>query len=437
MRRKIVHPQADELIYEIRGVVQSAKRMEQAGQKLIWENIGDPVAKGEKVPEWIIEHMQAVVSDYKSWGYSPTQGIDEAREYLAGLNNARGGVQIESGDIFFYNGLADAVNKLYGYLDAGVRVLAPSPCYPIHSSRERFHAGLGAEAVQYTMTPANNWLPELDEIRQKVKDNPSIAAIAIINPDNPTGAVWPEESVRGVVEIAGEYGLFVVADEIYSRLTYNGKSGTMLSSVVGKVPAISLKGISKEYPWPGSRCGWMECYNVDSDPDFKRYVQCMFDAKMQEVCATTQPQMTIPRVMDDSRYEGHLASRRAAYGKRSVEFAKAFEGLEGVMAVRPDGAFYAPVAFADGVLNDSQSLPVENTGVKAVLDEVLAKGNLSPDKRLTAHLLAACGICTVPLSGFNTRVPGFRMTVLEQDDAKRARTLKTLREKIEEYIASA
>ncbi len=437
MRRNIVHPQADELIYEIRGVVQSAKRMEQAGQEIVWENIGDPVAKGERVPEWIIEHMQAVVSDYKSWSYSPTQGMDEARDFITGLTNAQGGVQITPNDIFFYNGLADAVNKLYGYLNAGARVLAPSPCYPIHSSRERFHAGAGAEAVQYTMLPSNGWLPDLDEIRQKVKENPAVAAIAIINPDNPTGAVWPEESVRGVVEIAGEFGLFVIADEIYNRLTYNGKTPTLLSTVAGKVPAISLKGISKEYPWPGARCGWMEIYNADSDPVFKRYVQCMADAKMQEVCATTQPQLTVPRVMGDSRYESHLEDRRAAYGSRSVEFAQAFEGLEGVMAVRPDGAFYAPVAFDEGVLNDSQSLPVENAGVKAVLYEVLAKGNLSPDKRLTMHLLAAVGICTVPLSGFNTKVPGFRMTVLEQDDTKRARTLRTLREKIEEYIASA
>ena len=437
MRRKIVHPQADELVYEIRGVVQCARRMEAAGLELVWENIGDPVAKDEKIPGWIIEHMKAVISDYKSWGYSPTAGMDTSREFIAGMTNAVGGVQITPNDIFFYNGLADAVNKLYGYLDPGARVLAPSPCYPIHSSRERFHAGLGAEAVQYTMTPQNGWQPDLDEIRQKVKDNPSVAAIAIINPDNPTGTVWNEEIVRGVVEIAGEYGLFVIADEIYNRLTYNGRKSTLLSSVAGAVPAISLKGISKEYPWPGSRCGWMEIYNADADPDFKRFVQCMFDAKMQEVCATTQPQLTIPRVMSDSRYDGHLKQRCEAYGMRSREFEDAFSSLDGVLAVRPDGAFYAPVAFENGVLNDSQSLPAANPAVKAILDEALAVPGLSADKRLMLHILAATGIVVVPLSGFNTSVAGFRMTVLEQDDTKRRNTLKVLRENIEEYIASA
>ena len=235
MRRNIVHPQADELIYEIRGVVLSAKKMAAAGLDIVWENIGDPVAKGEQVPEWIIEHMRAVVSDWKSWSYSPTQGMDQAREYLAGLNNSQGGVQITPGDIYFYNGLADAVNKLYGYLDSNARVLVPSPCYPIHSSRERFHAGAGAGALQYSMTPENNWLPDIEEIRQKVKDDENIVAITIINPDNPTGAVWPGEAVRGVVEIAGEYGLFVIADEIYWRLTYNGKTSTLLSQVAKKI----------------------------------------------------------------------------------------------------------------------------------------------------------------------------------------------------------
>ncbi|MBW7997919.1 MAG: pyridoxal phosphate-dependent aminotransferase [Candidatus Glassbacteria bacterium] len=437
MRRNIVHPQADELIYEIRGVVQSAKKMQAAGLDITWENIGDPVAKGERVPDWLIGHMQEVVSDYKSWGYCPSAGMDETREFLTRMNNASGGVQVSPDDIFFYNGLADAVNKLYGYLDRDARVLAPSPCYPIHSSRERFHAGLNAEAVQYRMTPDSGWLPDLDEIRRKVKDNGNIAAIAIINPDNPTGAVWPEEAVRGVVEIAGEYGLFVIADEIYCRLTFNGRKSTLLSSVAGGVPAISLKGISKEYPWPGSRCGWMECYNTAGSPQFKRFVQCMFDAKMQEVCATTQPQMTIPRVMADRRYDGHLEERCRVYGQRSREFAEAFSGLDAVKAVRPDGAFYAPVAFDEGVLNERQSLEVENPEVRQILNEALQSRTSTPDKRLMLYLLAATGICVVPLSGFNTDVAGFRMTLLEQDDSKRAWTLKTLREKIEEYLVSA
>ena len=177
----------------------------------------------------------------------------------------------------------------------------------------------------------NEWLPDIDEIRSLVKAHTEVSGILLINPDNPTGSVWPESCVREVVEVAREFKLFVIADEIYNRLTFNGKTATLLSSVIGDVPGFSLKGISKEYPWPGSRCGWFEVYNVDKDPQFQQYVQGLFDAKMIEVCSTTQPQMTIPRVMSDERYGPHIESRCKAYGERSLEFHEAFEGLNGVL----------------------------------------------------------------------------------------------------------
>lgn len=437
MRCKTVHPQADELVYEIRGIVASARRIEMAGLDISWENIGDPVAKGERVPDWIVEHVQAVVRDNASWAYSPTRGYSETVQFLAGLNNAFGGAQIDPDDILFFNGLGDAVSTLYRYMDAGARVLSPSPCYPSHASQERFHAGGGADGVHYRLYPDRGWLPDLDEIRDAVKNNRQIAAITLINPDNPTGAIWPEELLRGVVEIAGEFGLFVVADEIYARLAHDGQGMPALSRVIGDVPGISMKGISKEYPWPGSRCGWIEVYNGDSDPDFRRYAISLTDAKMLEVCSTTQPQMSIPRVMGDSRYGPHLKERCRKFAARAEQFREAFDGLEGVKAVKPEGAFYAVVAFEPDALNLRQSLKAANPEARGVLMETLEKAGSSPDKRLVMHLLASTGICVVPLSGFSTDMPGFRMTLLENDEEKRSWILATLREKIEEYLRSA
>jgi alanine-synthesizing transaminase len=129
--------------------------------------------------------------------------------------------------------------------------------------------------------------------------------------------------------------------------------------------------------------------------------------------------------------------RCAAYGSRAAEFAKVFQAFEGVRISRPEGAFYAVVTFDHGALNDSQSLPVENKRAKAILDEALAGGNVSPDKRLVLYLLAATGICVVPMSGFTSSLPGFRMTLLEPDNDKRAWIFQTLREKIAEYLHSA
>jgi alanine-synthesizing transaminase len=435
MRCQIVHERADALVYEIRQIVLIAKRIEAAGVPMTWENIGDPVAKGEPVPEWIKEHLIAVARENRSWGYSPSKGMDATRAFLAAELNRGGGVQITPEQIYLYNGLGDAVAKLYGYLNRNARVLCPSPSYSIHATHEAFHAAV--TPLLYHLDPERGWLPDPDEIRSLVREHPEVAGILLINPDNPTGLVWPEETVREVVAVAAENDLFVIADEIYNRLTYNGKSATLLADVIGGTPAIALKGISKEYPWPGGRCGWMEVYNEERDPAFKRYVRTLFDAKMVEVCATTQPQMTIPRVFADPRYPEHLKARCAAYEERSREFARAFDNLPGVRAVRPDGAFYASVIFEPGLLHDTQGLAVENRAVRAILEEALTAGRVSPDKRLVLNLLAATGICVVPMTGFTSGLHGFRMTLLDPDPSRRAATLRTLREKVEEYLGRA
>jgi len=435
MRCDIVHPRAGELVYEIRRIVLLARRLEAAGVAITWENIGDPVAKGEQVPAWIVEHLEDVARENASWGYSPTKGLDETRAFVARQNNALGGAQISPEDVYFFNGLGDAISKLYGYLNRKARVLCPSPSYSIHATHEAFHAG--RPPLLYHLDPANGWLPDIDELQHLVRRNPEVSAILLINPDNPTGLVWPGHLVREVLELAGRYGLFVIVDEIYNRLVYNGKKPALLSRVIGAVPGISLKGISKEYPWPGSRCGWMEVYNQDADKAFKRFVSSLFDAKMIEVCATTQPQMTIPRVMADTRYGPHLEARCAAYEKRSAEFEEAFRTIKQVHAARPNGAFYASVIFAEDALNARQSLPVENRAAGEILDQALAGGRVTPDKRFVLYLLASTGICVVPMSGFTSELPGFRMTLLEQDDSKRAWIFSTLREKIKEYLGSA
>ena len=435
MRCNIVHPQAAELVYEIRRIVEDARRLEKAGVEITWENIGDPVAKGERVPEWIVEHLIAVARDNRSWGYSPSKGMSESREYLASLNNARGGAQISPESIYFFNGLGDAISKLYRCLNPGARVLSGSPSYPISGTYESFCAK--QPPICYHLDPARGWLPDLVEIRAKVKENPQVAGIQITNPDNPTGLVWPKELIQEVVELAGEYGLFVISDETYHRLSFSGRETALLAQVIGGGPGFALKGISKEYPWPGSRCGWMEFYNEDSAPEFKRYIRTLLDAKMLEVCATTQPQMTIPRVMADPRYPGHLKARCAAYGARAKEFEEAFRGLAGVHAVKPEGAFYAVVSFEQGALNAGQRLNVENAEARKFLEGVLADKNLSQDKRFVFNLLAASGICVVPLTGFHSQLQGFRMTLLEQDDSRRAGIYRTLREKVEEYLGSA
>ncbi|MFC1857652.1 pyridoxal phosphate-dependent aminotransferase [Thermodesulfobacteriota bacterium] len=434
MRTNIVHIGAGELTYEIRNIVRVAEKMQDMGISIKLENIGDPVAKGEKIPSW----MKAIVADLSmqdcSYSYCPSQGVNETREFLAQMNNANGGAQISPDDIIFFNGLGDAITKIYGFLRRTARVITPSPTYTTHSSSEAAHAGL--PPVTYPLDPGNHWYPDIDELRKRVKYNPAVAGILLINPDNPTGAVYPERLLRGIVDIAKEFDIFIIADEIYHNLIFNEKETRSLAGVIGDVPGISMKGISKEIPWPGSRCGWIEIYNADKDADFAAYIQSILNAKMVEVCSTTLPQKAIPHMFGHPEYPAFLDQRRRRYEKFSHIACERLKKVPGVLVNQPDGAFYMSVVFEDGCLNNRQTLPIANNDVRALVENLTSGPGILPDKRFVYYLLAATGICVVPLSSFSTELQGFRVTLLEPDEGNFRNIIDTLADGITQYLES-
>jgi alanine-synthesizing transaminase len=429
MRRDIVHPGARELTYEIREIVAVGQCLSELGVKVYWENIGDPIAKGQTMPKWIKDVVSDLVeNDNSSWGYSPTKGLLETRQYLAEARNAEGGAQITPDDILFFNGLGDAIQTMFMYLNPAARVLGPSPAYPTHSSAEAAHAK--SEHLTYDLLPEKGWLPDLEDIRRKVKYNPSIAGILIINPDNPTGTVYSEKTLRGIVDIAREFDLFMISDEVYANITYGKTPMFPLSAVLGEVPGMALKGLSKEIPWPGSRCGWVEFYNKTVDVNFMALV----DAKQLEVCSTTLPQKALPRIFSHSKYGPHLKEVAEEYAEKAEILAKTFAKVKGLSLVKPQGAFYASPIFNEGVLRNDQKLPIANEEVRAYIEEIV-KG-VPNDKRFVYYLLGATGICVVPLSGMNSRLEGFRMTLLEPDKKAFTQMAKRLAKAIEQYLQS-
>lgn len=433
MRNNIVSLGADELKYEIREIVAVAKEFAGLGLAINWENIGDPVQKGEKLPDWIKDIITSMMKEDLTYAYSPTKGLDATREFLARRANRNGGVKITKEDIIFFNGLGDAISKVYGQLRKEYRVIGPSPAYSTHSSAEASHAG--SEYVSYQLNPNNHWYPDLNDLRMKVKYNPSISGILVINPDNPTGAVYPKEILQEIVAIAKEYDLFVVCDEIYINLTYNGRKAVPLADVINGVCGISMKGISKELPWPGARCGWIEVYNAERDPVFAKYIKSIVDDKMLEVCSTTLPQRVIPAIMDDARYAGHIARRNAVYEKRSGIAYDLLKDIPGIIVNQTNGAFYMTVMFRENALTPRQKLAVTNAAAREKVESLVR--DVALDKRFVYYLLAATGICVVPLTGFNCDLKGFRVTLLESDDAKFEWIFRTLGAKIEEYLKSA
>lgn len=435
MRSNIVHPGADKLTYEIREIVEVAASIEKTGVSIIWENIGDPIAKGQIVPQWIREIIaETVTNDNTSFSYSPTKGLLATREYIATERNLEGGTQISADDILFFNGLGDAISTVYNYLNKHARVIGPNPAYSTHSSAEAAHAG--RPHITYRLDPRNNWYPDMDDLRRQIAHNPDIAGVLLVNPDNPTGMVYTQDIISEVVQIVKENDLFIISDEIYSNLFYGGIVHKKLASVIGDVPGIAMRGISKEFPWPGARCGWVEFYNRDKDASFARYAKTIIDAKMLQVCSTTLPQKVLPKVMGDPRYYPYLDERNAAFWERSQLAHAIFSNIPGLSVNKAYGSFYMAVIFDEDVLHEGQFLKPANAEAGEIIRPLV--DSVSLDKRFVYYLLASRGICVVPLStGFNSSFHGFRITLLEPDIASFEKTMRDIAEAAGQYIQSA
>jgi aspartate/methionine/tyrosine aminotransferase len=248
--------------------------------------------------------------------------------------------------------------------------------------------------------------------------------------------VYPEKVLREIVAIAREYGLFLIADEVYNNIVYNGAETLPISALIGDVPALAMRGISKEFPWPGSRCGWIEFYNTEKNARFKKYVNAILNSKMNEVCSTTLPQKALPAIFSHPEYQGYLDERIARYEKMSNIAYSYLKDLPGLMVNRSNGAFYMAVAFQEGLLNHRQTLPIENPEIRELVEGLVTAPGVAPDKRFVYHLLANTGICVVPLSSFSTHLQGFRVTLLEKDEQEFRRIFEILARKVEEYLCS-
>lgn len=434
MRQLLLRPGAEELNYEIRGIVKKARQIEALGYSMTWENIGDPIQKSNRLPDWMKGIVADLLQEDKTYGYADSKGVLDTRKFLANLNNELGGAQLTAEDILFFNGLGDAIAKLYQYLIPTARIIGPSPAYSTHSSAEAAHANTAP--ITYRLDPDNQWLPDMEDLYLKVKYNPSIVGILIINPDNPTGMVYPKEVLENFVKLAKEFNLLLIADEIYQNITYNGIKAVALAEVIGDHPAISLKGISKEFPWPGARCGWMEFYNREASQEFSKLCQTLENAKMIEVCSTILPQLAIPRIRSHPEYPAYREQANAQIGERSEWMREILGKIEGIKFNPTQGAFYNTIVFDEQLLTIRQSLPIEDERLQQLVDSWLNDPEMPLDKRFVYYLLASERICVVPISSFCSDLRGFRVTLLEENEAVFKDTFSRLGAAITRYLNS-
>nr|MBF0221122.1 pyridoxal phosphate-dependent aminotransferase [Desulfobulbaceae bacterium] len=434
MRKDIVHIGADKMHYEVLSIVELARELNALGLDIYWENIGDPISKGLSLPSWFKEIVSNSLQSDELYGYSPTKGLYQTRKFWADISLRNNGKYISPDDIIFFNGLGDAINKIFGFLKRTARVLVPSPGYMTYASGEAAHAG--ALPVSYYLHPQNGWCPDVADIETRIRYNPSVVAILIVNPDNPTGFVYPEKILREIVILARKYNLFVIVDEVYENIVFNDQVPCSLGKYIGDVPGIALKSMSKEMPWPGARCGWMEVYNREKDTGFDAYINSIVNAKMLEVCSTTLPQKVLPILMAHPGYKSFLQERVQKYQERANIAYKMFCGEEGLIVNPSNGAFYFTVVFQTNYLSEDQTLPVPNNLVSNKIAQLVDAPMMALDKRFSLYLLGNTGICVVPLSSFNTELQGLRMTLLEEDDKRFLWTVTSIRDSLRNYLGT-
>ena len=240
------------VLYDVRGpIVDAARQMEDEGQKIIKLNIGNLAPFGFEPPEEIVEDMVRNLPN--SAGYSDSKGIFAARKAVMHYTQQQGVQGVTLDDIYIGNGASDLIiTATTALLNEGDELLVPAPDYPLWTAATSL---AGGKPVHYICDENNGWMPDLDDIRSKI--SPRTKGIVVINPNNPTGALYSNELLLGIIEIAREHGLIIMADEVYDKVLYDGVRHTAMASLSTDVLTLTFNSLSKAYRACGYRAGWM------------------------------------------------------------------------------------------------------------------------------------------------------------------------------------
>lgn len=440
MRNKLSNPDVGLLRYAIREVMDVAQKLGEVDStfKFVGENIGDPIAKGWTVPKFvkdlIVEEIQK--SGDAVFGYSHSRGIPSTRKWVVEYaKRFSPSSTLDYEYVLFASGLGAGIATLYQMVPKGARVIQPTPSYPTHASMESFNAK--AAPIVYRLDPKNNWQPDMADLEAQIIANPEVTALLVINPNNPTGAVYSRETLEELVKLAEKYQLMIISDEVYFRMVYNGYEFQQITEIAqGRVPLVVMRGVSKDVPWPGARCGWIEFHNVDLDPDYRAYAEAVKKRILMEVCSVTLPQTVLPKIYDHPEFAAWNKAYNAELESNGNHIASVLNATEGLSVNVTNGAFYMMPLFKENVLNDRQTLNIVNDDARKYIESEVSKPGFPLDKRFTYYLLAATGICVVPASGFYSPYPGFRLTTLDRDEVRRKDTYARLSNAVREYLGS-
>jgi alanine-synthesizing transaminase len=315
--------------YAIRNIVAEAQKVEAAGTRVRYLNIGDPIAFGFQTPPHLIAAVEQAMRDGHN-NYGPSAGIPAAREAVAG-EYTRTGFPIDANRVFITAGTSEGIELALGAIvDAGGEVLVPMPTYPLYTA---VLAKLDARAKYYRLDASRGWMPDLEHLKSLV--TPATRALVIIDPNNPTGAVYSTETRRALLDFADQHGLLVLADEVYGDLGFDGPVEPY-GKLDPDAPIISFSSLSKAYLAPGWRTGWMACGRSPRLDDVVAAVRKLADGRL---CSTVPMQYAIAGALTGDR--SHQPEFRKALKARSDLTMSRLHAMPGVSCVTPTAAFYA------------------------------------------------------------------------------------------------
>ncbi len=385
-------------VYAIRNIVAEARKVEAAGRKVRYLNIGDPITFGFRTPPHMIAAVERAMRDGHN-GYAPSVGILPAREAVA-AECAQRGMPLSADRVVITSGTSEGIElALTALAQGGDEVLVPVPTYPLYTA---VLAKIGARPVFYRTDPAHGWLPDVEHIRSLI--TPATRAVVVIDPNNPTGATYPAAVRRALIDLADEHNFPLLADEVYADLAFDGPVPA-IASLNPDAPIISFSSLSKAYLAPGWRTGWLAVGRTDRLDEVLAGIKKLADGRL---CSTGPMEYALVAALTGDR--SHQQTFRAALRQRAEVTHARLNAIGGITSVMPSAAFYAmpQVALPPGVTD---------------ADYVLA-------------LLRATGVLCVYGSGFGSApADGFFRVVFLADPAELSSIYDSIGEFTREFLA--
>lgn len=375
-----------DVCYDIRGpVLARARQMEDEGHRIIKLNIGNLASFGFEAPEEIV--VDVIKNLREASGYSDSKGLFSARKAIMHYTQQKriAGVGIE--DIYIGNGASELiVMSMQALLNNGDEVLVPAPDYPLWTAAVSL---AGGKPRHYVCDEQANWYPDLDDIRSKI--TPNTRALVVINPNNPTGALYPDEVLQGLVQIAREHQLIVFADEIYDKTLYDGATHTSIASLADDVLFVTLNGLSKNYRACGYRAGWMVVSGEKRHA--QDYVEGLTMLASMRLCSNVPGQWAIQTALGGYQSIEELIAPEGRLTRQRNLAHELLTSIPGVSCVKPKAALYLFPKL------DPRLYPIEN------------------DQHFILELLEEERVLLVQGTGFNWRQPDhFRLVFLPHED---------------------